>query len=80
MTAMTSRARSRRPYAVHRLIDCGRDVAVIRYECGKWGITVTLAEWSNLASVTESARLHLGNCDQAPGDSGSYAEKAADHG
>lgn len=26
MTDMTSRARSRRPYAVHRLIDCGRDV------------------------------------------------------
>lgn len=39
----------------------GRFIARIVEDCrcGKWGITATLANWSNLASITESARLHL---------------------
>lgn len=42
----------------------GRFIAriVLDCRCGEWGITATLANWSNLASVTESARLHLGAC------------------
>jgi hypothetical protein len=42
----------------------GRFIAriVLDCECGAWGITTTLADWSNLASITESALLHLGYC------------------
>ncbi len=35
-------------------------------ECGQWGITTTLATWSNLASISESARIHLADCKATP--------------
>lgn len=35
-------------------------------ECGQWGITATLANWSNLKSLTESALIHLATCEAQP--------------
>lgn len=31
-------------------------------QCGDWGMTTTLAEWSNLESITDSARRHIPDC------------------
>jgi hypothetical protein len=46
----------------------GRFIARITEDCvcGEWGITITLADWSNLDSITEGARLHLAECKAAP--------------
>jgi hypothetical protein len=46
----------------------GRFIARIAQdcECGQWGITITLAQWSNLASVTESALCHLASAEHQP--------------
>lgn len=40
----------------------GRFIARIKQDCacGQWGITITLAEWSHLGSISESAYRHLG--------------------
>ncbi len=35
-------------------------------ECEQWTVTMTLADWSNLASVTESARIHLASSVATP--------------
>lgn len=32
--------------------------------CGKWGVTITLASWSHLGSVSESALRHLADCEE----------------
>lgn len=35
--------------------------------CGTWGMTLSLADWSNLGSITESALVHLGStCPGVP--------------
>ena len=43
----------------------GRFIARIRQDCvcGTWGITITLAAWSNLESISDGAVRHLASCE-----------------
>lgn len=60
---------------IHVTIDmhdsgCGRFIARIVQDCrcGQWGITATLASWSNLKSLTKSALIHLATCTDVEQD------------
>jgi hypothetical protein len=37
---------------------------VLNCRCGDWGVTMTLATWSNLGTVSESAMRHLASCKE----------------